>query len=86
MQLKIALEEATTELPKTSKKNRKVAFSEETEKLLAERQGMIDQRNIQGYEELTKAFRKSKQVDKNNIVMESIDKVLDMRDKWLGIR
>lgn len=61
LQLKTALEEATTELPKTSKKKRKVAFSEETEKLLAERQEMIDQRNIQGYEELTKAFRKSKQ-------------------------
>ena len=41
---------------------------------------------MKAYNLLDKRFRKSKKEDKTNMIINALDKDLDIRDKWLGIR
>ena len=46
----------------------------------------IANRDPVGFDRLTKSFRKKKQKWRRKKVIEALDKDLDVRDKWLGIR
>ena len=81
-QLKIATEELST-LPLKEKEE---AFSENTRSLLEQRKNAIIKKSITAYNILNKRSRKSKKEDKTNMIIKTIDKDLDIRDRWLGIR
>ncbi len=82
---KRAFKMAAEALPEAPKKLRKIAFSQDTKDILNRRQEAISEKGIRKYEELTKQFRKNKDKDRKEMRMQTIDKELDIRDKWLGI-
>ena len=43
-------------------------------------------RNIEEFEKLTKEFRKQRNLDKKHHILQTLDKELDARDRWLGIK
>ena len=42
--------------------------------------------DIDEYEKLTKEFKKSKKKDKTDNILKTLDKDLDTRDIWMGVR
>ncbi len=59
---------------------------EETQATLRKRGRALQERKPQLFATLSKEFRKSKQPDRKHRVLEALDKDLDLRDRWLGIR
>ncbi len=79
------LETGREELPTIPKRERQEAFSKKTRGLLQQRQNARDKNNFKAYKTLNWRFRKSKKEDRTNMIMDTLDKDLDVRDKWLGI-
>ena len=84
--LKNILEEVTQELTKIPKKEKEEAYSEETRRLLQQRKNALLKQNVRAYDILDKRFRKSKREDKTKMIIDTLDKDLDIRDRWMGIR
>ena len=80
------LETGREELPTIPKKERREAFSTKTRGLLQQRQNARDKNKFKAYNTLNWRFRKSKKEDRTNMIMDTLDKDLDVRDRWLGIR
>ena len=80
------LEAGKQELPTIPKKERQEAFSTQTRGLLQQRQNARDKNNYKAYKILNLSFRKNKKEDRTKMIMDTLDKDLDIRDKWLGIR
>ena len=80
------LEAGKQELPTIPKKERQEAFSTQTRGLLQQSQHARDKNNFKAYKTLNWRFRKSKKEDRTKMIMDTLDKDLDIRDKWLGIR
>ncbi len=78
--------EATQELKEEPRKERKVMFSKETEEILEKRAIAIERGEEEEYDRLTKEFRKSKGKDKREGITKTIDKELDVKERWAGIR
>ena len=73
-------------LPRVPKQEKRVAFSEATKKILEQREETVKEGKVTEFEQLTKEFRRSKQRDRTNAMIETVNKDLDIRDKWLGIK
>ncbi len=86
IQLNKMLEEGTKELPTIPKKEKEEALSTQTRQILQQRKNASSKPNIKAYNQLDKRFRKSKKEDKTNMIIKTLDKDLDVRDRWLGIR
>ena len=71
---------------KARDRDRKHKLSTHSEELLKKRGRAQKDRNLQEFEKLTKEIRKSRQEDKTQRILEALDKELDIRDRWLGIR
>ena len=84
--VKSILEEGTKELPTIPKKEKGEALSIQTRQLLQQRKNAMLKNNVKAYDILDKRFRKSKREDKTNMIIKTLDKDLDTRDTWLGIR
>ena len=77
---------ATKELPQEKAKERRDPLSKQAEEILNERKRAIETQNAEQFEELTRQFKKQKRKDKTEQILETLDKDLDCRDQWLGIR
>ena len=80
------LEEGKEELPSIPKKEKEEAFSENTRGLLKQRGNAREKNNFKAWKTLNWRFKKSKKEDRTKMIMDTLDKDLDIRDKWLGIR
>ena len=75
-------------LPKTNPKdkNKRYELSSTSEDILEKRKQAAKGRNLQSFLTLNTQFTKSRREDKNQRVIESVSKDLDIRERWLGIR
>ncbi len=74
------------ELPEAHKAERRVQFSEETEKILEERGKAAREKNTEELNKKSKEFRKSKKNDKREAILKAINKDMDERERWMGLR
>lgn len=74
------------DIPKLPPKIKQEYLSEETLQILQRRKTAILEQNIEEYERLSKEFKKGKKKDKTNNILKTLDKDLDSRDQWMGIR
>jgi len=75
-----------THLPSKPPTKRKVPFSTNTEAILEQRGNAARDKDTQKFMRLDKQFRKSKRNDKRDYILETIQKDLDIRDRWMGIK
>ncbi len=61
-------------------------MSEWLEGFLQDRETALEQGNLEEAKEIRKKIKKFKQLEREEYIMETIDKDLDVRDKWSGIR
>ena len=73
-------------IPKITAKNNKIRLSSKTQELIKEREDALIYMNGEEVGRLTKQIRKSKQKDKERDTLNALDKDLDIRDRWLGLR
>ena len=74
------------ELPEAHKAERRVQFSEETEKILEERGKAAREKNTEEFNKKSKEFRKSKKNDKREAVLKAINKDMDELTKDFPIQ
>lgn len=76
----------TQHLIEAPKKERKIMLSDNTQCILEQRQEAIDNRTSQDFERPAEEFRKSKDNDRRENILNTIERDLDVREQWLGIR
>jgi len=82
------LKEGSKELPKEKPRDRfrKSQLSLNTLSIISERGKARKARNLEEFTRLTKEYKKSRQEDRKQKVLEAISKDLDLRSRWLGIK
>jgi hypothetical protein len=84
--VKAVKESAEGNVPVEVKSARGGRISEETMALLLERGRLRRENNYERDAEITKEIRKSRRRDIRRAILETLDKDLDLRSQWLGIR
>ena len=80
------MDEAKDIIPKIIAKNNKAGVSTDTWNLIDEREQVLIHFDNDRIQELNKEIQNSRTNDRHNDMMQSVDKDLDLRDRWLGIR
>ena len=80
------LRDSGKELPAEDIRKRGEAFSDKTKQLLDDRKEAVDKGDSVAFEIISKDFRKSKQNDRRDEIIESVGRDLDERDRWMGIK
>ena len=75
-------------LPKEKPRDRfrKSQLSLNALRIIGERGKARKERNLEEFTKLSKEYKKSRQEDRNKLVLEAISKDLDLRSRWLGIK
>ena len=81
-----AMDEAKELIPKIIAKNNKVGISRNTMEVMDEREQALIYFDNDRIKELNSEIQNSKNNDKHDDMVKSVDKDLDLRDRWLGIR
>ena len=86
--MKELLKGGMTEYPNAhpQDKNKRFELSDKTREILEKRHTAAKERNPNLVLQLNKEFVKSRREDKKKIILDTMTKDLDLRDRWLGIR
>ena len=83
---KIIKDAAEETLPQIKAKGNKPPISERMIELIEERYKAIVDADLEEMKRVTKEMKRWKSIEKNARIHEIIDKDLDLRDRWAGIR
>ena len=73
-------------MPEIQMKSKPNRFSEETKKLLEERNQAYQTTNINNINEIENTHQQNKRKDNNEATLNTMSAALDVRDRWAGIR
>ena len=79
-------EAAEEKIPKKETTMRRDDISRESIELIEKRETLIKQENFEEASEITKQLRKQRKKDKRKASTEALNKEIDIRDRWLGLR
>ena len=67
-------------------KDKREPLSKTAEEILMKRKKAIEHQNAEDFESLNQDFKKQKRRDRTEQILETLDKDLDCRDQWMGIK
>ena len=84
--MEAAKQAAVEEMPRIRAKGNRPGISDEIAGLIEQRGQALLERDVETVQYYNKEIQKRKKAERRQQVLQSVDKDLDLRDRWMGIR